>query len=161
MSLTHLDPEKGLPGMVDVGGKAVTARTATAECRVTLPAPLAACLAAEDLRVEKGPVFATAILAGTQAAKKTADLIPLCHVIPLDSVKIRIEPEADRTALRIRCTVKATHRTGVEMEALTGAAVAALTVYDMGKALSPEIEIGPLCLVEKTGGKADYQRNAG
>ena len=109
----------------------------------------------ESMRSSKGSIFDVAVIAGTQAAKKTADLIPLCHMIPLDSVKIDLCREGDQRII-VECRVKATFKTGVEMEALVGCSVAALTVYDMCKALSHEIVIEETQLIEKTGGKSDY-----
>ncbi|MFM1886799.1 MAG: cyclic pyranopterin monophosphate synthase MoaC [Pseudomonadota bacterium] len=153
--LTHLDAQNR-PAMVDVGAKAVTRREATAEARVDLPAGVARELAATGHRTKKGPVFDTAIIAGTMAAKRTHELIPFCHPLPLDGV--RIEVATRRGGLRITCTVSVEHRTGVEMEALTGASVAALTVYDMCKALSHDISIGPVRLLAKRGGKRDFRR---
>jgi cyclic pyranopterin phosphate synthase len=151
-SLTHVGSD-GRPSMVDVGAKSVTARSAIAESRVRLPAPVAAALRAQGYATAKGPVFHTAIVAGTMAAKRTHDLIPFCH--PLGLEKCRIEIEADGDDLVIRCEVAVHHRTGVEMEALTGASVAALTVYDMCKALSHEIVIADTRLLVKRGGKSD------
>lgn len=144
--------------MVDVGDKKITTRMATAVSRVKVGEAIVNEVASGDLNTPKGPVFQTAILAGTMAAKKTADLIPLCHVIPLDSVKIKIETEGKDTFL-IHCTAKATHKTGVEMEALTGASVAALTIYDMCKAMSHNIVLKNTQLMEKTGGKKDFSRS--
>jgi cyclic pyranopterin phosphate synthase len=144
--------------MVDVGGKAVTRRTARAEARVWLPAEVRARLQDGDIRGPKGPVFHTAIVAGVMAAKKTDQLIPLCHSLPLDDCKITIAMDgADPECARIECAVATSHKTGVEMEALTGASVAALTLYDMCKALSHGIEIRSVRLLEKTGGKKDYR----
>jgi cyclic pyranopterin phosphate synthase len=144
--------------MVDVGDKIATRREARAEALVRLPAAVARELKRTGHRTKKGPVFDTAIIAGVLAAKRTHELIPFCHPLPLHSVKISVE--AMRGGLRVQCTVAVVHQTGVEMEALTGAAVAALTVYDMCKALSHEIEIGPVRLLHKTGGKRDYHRDA-
>ena len=152
-TLTHLDPT-GRPTMVDVSGKAVTTREARAECRVKFPADIAEQLHASGLRSAKGGIVDTAIIAGTMAVKRTHELIPFCHPLPIDSCKLAIDWHDART-LRIDCTVRVTHRTGVEMEALTGATVAALTVYDMCKALSHAIVIGPAKLVGKRGGKRD------
>jgi cyclic pyranopterin phosphate synthase len=149
--LTHLDPD-GHPTMVDVSAKAVTARTATAECLVEFPEDVAATLRADDLKTKKGAVLDTAIIAGTMAVKRTHELIPFCHPLPIDGCRIAIRWRDD-ASLRIVCEVKTTHRTGVEMEALTGATVAALTVYDMCKALSHEIVLGPAKLLAKRGGK--------
>lgn len=154
--LTHLDA-RNRPAMVDVGAKAVTHRVATAEARVTLPPSVAEALAASGHRTKKGPVFDTAIVAGVMAAKRTHELIPFCHPLGLDKCDITIEAAGEGT-LVIRCTVSVHHRTGVEMEALTGATVAALTVYDMCKALSHDITIGPVQLLQKSGGKQDFKR---
>ena len=150
--LTHLDAD-GRPAMVDVSAKAVTARSATAECRVKFPAAVAAQLRASGLRAGKGGIVETAVIAGTMAAKRTHELIPFCHALPLDGVRIAIDWHGERE-LRIECTA----RTGVEMEALTGATVAALTVYDMSKALSHAIVLGPARLLGKRGGKRDFGR---
>ena len=152
-SFTHVDGENR-PTMVDVGAKAVTARTAVAETRVRLPAEVREKLAAAGFATAKGPVFHTAIIAGTMAAKRTHELIPFCHPLGLEKCRIEIEPAGNE--LVIRCTVGVTHKTGVEMEALTGATVAALTIYDMCKALSHDIVIAETRLVAKTGGKSDY-----
>ena len=152
--LTHLDAA-GLPSMVDVSDKAVTARAATAECRVRFPKEVAAQLHASGLRSAKGGIVDTAIIAGTLAVKRTHELIPFCHPLPIDGCRIVIAWDGD-SALKIECTVRTTHRTGVEMEALTGATVAALTVYDMCKALSHRIVIGPAKLLGKRGGKSDF-----
>ena len=154
MAFSHID-ENNRPGMVDVGGKAVTRRTATAESVVRVPEAVMAELRNDDIHTKKGAVFQTAILAGTMAAKKTHDLIPLCHPLGIDKCKIAIEAEPpDRVV--IRCTVAVDHKTGVEMEALTGASVAALTVYDMCKAFGHAMVIESTRLIEKTGGKSDY-----
>jgi cyclic pyranopterin phosphate synthase len=152
--LTHVDAANR-PTMVDVGDKAVTQRTAEARAFVVFPegTPLAA---DEALRTKKGPVFDTAIIAGVMAAKKTHELIPFCHQLPLESCKIDIEWSGPRE-VAVRCAVRATHKTGVEMEALTGASVAALTIYDMCKALTHGIRIRDVALVSKTGGKRDYR----
>ena len=153
--LTHLDAANR-PTMVDVGDKAVTRREAVAEAWVKLPPDVARELARSGHRTKKGPVFDTAVIAGVQAAKRTHELIPFCHPLPVDSVKIGIETSRGR--LRITCSVSVEHRTGVEMEALTGASVAALTVYDMCKALSHDIVIGPVRLMAKSGGRRDFSR---
>ncbi|HEX7801491.1 MAG TPA: cyclic pyranopterin monophosphate synthase MoaC [Pseudoxanthomonas sp.] len=152
--LTHLDAA-GLPSMVDVSGKPATARAATAECRVRFPKAVAAQLHASGLRSAKGGIADTAIIAGTLAVKRTHELIPFCHPLPIDGCRIVIAWDGDN-ALKIECAVRTTHRTGVEMEALTGATVAALTVYDMCKALSHRIVIGPAKLLGKHGGKRDF-----
>ncbi|MDF3029473.1 MAG: moaC [Moraxellaceae bacterium] len=149
-ALTHLD-EHGAAHMVDVGDKAVTGRTAVAEARVRmLPATLALIV---EGRMPKGDVFAVARIAGIQAAKKTSDLIPLCHPLMLSSVKVELEAEAP-DAVRITAMCKLAGQTGVEMEALTAASVAALTLYDMCKAVDRAIVIENIRLMEKTGGKS-------
>jgi len=153
-SFSHLD-SAGAPSMVDIGDKAVTRRTARAEALVWLPDAIREKFADGDIQGPKGPVFHTAILAGVMAAKKTDQLIPLCHSLPIDDCQIKIVMEGE--CARITCAVSTSHRTGVEMEALTGASVAALTLYDMCKALSHGIEIRSVRLLEKTGGKKDYR----
>jgi cyclic pyranopterin phosphate synthase len=150
--LTHVD-EQGRPAMVDVGAKAVTHRTASAESRVRFPAAVAETLRAAGFATKKGPVFETAIIAGVMAAKRTHELIPFCHPLGIENCRVEIDMEDDEAV--IRCSVSVHHKTGVEMEALTGAAVAALTVYDMCKALSHEIVIRETKLIEKHGGKRD------
>jgi cyclic pyranopterin monophosphate synthase len=152
--LTHLDAD-GRPTMVDVSAKTVTPRVATAECRVKFPAAVAVQLRTNGLKSAKGAVVDTAIVAGTLAVKRTHELIPFCHPLPIDGIRFAIDWRSER-ALEIVCTVNTTHRTGVEMEALTGATVAALTVYDMCKALSHAIVIGPAKLRGKRGGKRDF-----
>jgi cyclic pyranopterin phosphate synthase len=151
---THLDAENN-PSMVDISGKQAGVRTAVAAAELLLPPEVASQLRDGDIRSPKGPVFQTAIIAGTMAAKQTASLIPFCHPLPIDAVRIVIAPPQDGT-LRIEATVKTNHKTGVEMEALTAATVAALTVYDMCKALSPAMEIRRVRLLEKRGGKGDF-----
>jgi cyclic pyranopterin phosphate synthase len=158
-ALTHLDA-RGLPAMVDVSAKPATAREAVAECRVRFPAAVAAQLRAGGMRTAKGGIAETAIVAGTMAAKRTHELIPFCHPLPLEGCRLDIGWQGERE-LRIECAVKTTHRTGVEMEALTGATVAALTVYDMCKALSHAIVLGPARLLGKQGGKRDFGAKAG
>jgi cyclic pyranopterin monophosphate synthase len=153
MTFSHLDADQR-PTMVDVSGKAATARSATAEARVHFPAAVAAALRDNGLRSPKGPVFDTAIVAGVLGAKRTHELIPFCHPLGLESCRIVIDLEGD--AAIIRCTVSVHHKTGVEMEALTGASIAALTVYDMCKALSHDIIIGGVRLLAKDGGKSTY-----
>jgi cyclic pyranopterin phosphate synthase len=153
MSFTHLDADQH-PTMVDVSDKAATKRTATAEARVHFPAEVAAALRANGLRSPKGPVFDTAIVAGVMGAKRTHELIPFCHPLGIENCKIAIDLQGD-TAM-ISCTVTVHHKTGVEMEALTGASIAALTVYDMCKALSHGIVIGDIRLLSKDGGKRSY-----
>ncbi|MFZ9872047.1 MAG: cyclic pyranopterin monophosphate synthase MoaC [Steroidobacteraceae bacterium] len=154
--LTHLDAENR-PTMVDVSDKLASAREATAEAVVKLPKDVAIALVSSGHRTHKGPVFDTAIIAAVQAVKRTHELIPFCHPLPIDHCDVDID--SDRQGLiRIRCTVRTVHRTGVEMEAMTGATVAALTIYDMCKALSHDIRIGPVHLIAKRGGKRDFRR---
>jgi len=155
--LTHLDARNS-PAMVDVGAKPVTQRIAVAEARIRLPRTVALALRASGHRTSKGPVFDTAIVAGVMGAKRTHELIPFCHPLGLENCRITIDLDGD-TAV-IRCTVSVHHKTGVEMEALTGASISALTVYDMCKALSHDIVIGDLRLLVKDGGKSSYALKA-
>jgi cyclic pyranopterin phosphate synthase len=150
---THVDAQRQ-PAMVDVGGKAVTHRTAMARALVRFPAPVAEALREAGFETSKGPVFHTAIIAGVMAAKRTHELIPFCHPLGIENCRIEIDM-SERAEAEVRCTVSVHHKTGVEMEALTGAAVAALTIYDMCKALSHEIVVAELRLLEKRGGKRD------
>ncbi|WP_019948204.1 cyclic pyranopterin monophosphate synthase MoaC [Hymenobacter aerophilus] len=156
--LTHLDAS-GQPAMVDVGAKTPTRRVAVARSRVVLGLEIMALVKEGDLPTRKGPVFQTAILAGIMGAKRTSELIPLCHPLGLDNCRVTIEPDGP-TAVLIECTATVTGKTGVEMEALTGASVAALTIYDMCKALSHDIVIEQTRLLSKTGGKSDFQHEA-
>jgi cyclic pyranopterin phosphate synthase len=155
-TLTHLDAASR-PVMVDVGDKAVTHREAVAEARIKLPPSVARALEATGHRTKKGPVFDTAVIAGVMAVKRTHELIPFCHPMPIDHCAIDIDSRRSGLVV-IRCTVSVQHRTGVEMEALTGATAAALTVYDMCKALSHDIVIQEIRLLEKRGGKRDFSR---
>ena len=141
--------------MVDITGKSSNCRTAVAEVRVELGAGIIGKFSNNELHGPKGPVFQTAIIAGTMAVKKTSDLIPFCHPLPVEHCGFEITP--DESGIVIRCEVSTTGKTGVEMEAMTGASVAALTVYDMCKAMNKAIRIQDLRLVSKTGGKSgDY-----
>lgn len=153
--LSHTD-RSGNPKMVDVSGKNPTRREARARAIVVLGEKIMKLLRNEELMTKKGPVFQTTILAGIAGAKKTSDLIPLCHPLGLDDCQILIKPRKDRVVIESRAVV--TGKTGVEMEALTGVSVAALTVYDMCKALSHDIVIKDIMLLEKTGGKKDFKR---
>ncbi len=144
--------------MVDVGSKEVAHRLATAETRVHFPASVAAALRERGLRSKKGPIFDTAIIAGVMGAKRTHELIPFCHPLAIENCAITIDLEGDVAV--IRCTVSVHHKTGVEMEALMGASIAALTVYDMCKALSHDIVIGETRLLSKIGGKSGYERGS-
>jgi cyclic pyranopterin phosphate synthase len=154
--LTHLDAANR-PTMVDVAAKQASLREASAEAVLKLPASVSRELKRSGHRTRKGPVFDTAIVAGVMAAKKTHEIIPFCHPLPLERCTVDI---TDRPGGRIRivCSVAVHHKTGVEMEALTGASAAALTIYDMCKALSHDIEIGPIRLLSKSGGKRDFRR---
>ena len=153
--LSHVD-SKNRPTMVDVSDKSVSQREAHARSIVLLPADVVEHVANDDIETKKGPVFATAIIAGVMAAKKTHELIPFCHPLGLDSCKVSITLEGSSAVVDCRC--KVTHKTGIEMEALTGASVAALTIYDMLKALSHDIVISETKLMSKSGGKQDFAR---
>lgn len=149
--LSHID-DHNQPRMVDVAAKAITERRATAQARLQLPPSCRDYLQGEELVLKKGPVFQTAIIAGTMAVKKTADAIPFCHPLPIEGCKFTISMTPE-LVVTILCEVKTTGKTGVEMEALHGASVAALTIYDMCKALSHAIAIEEIRLVAKSGGK--------
>lgn len=151
--ITHVD-KNNRPTMVDISDKKVTLRIATASARVQLPKEVKKTFSDGELITKKGPVIDTAIVAGTMAAKKTHELIPFCHPLSLDSCKIEINTN-QAGDLIINCKVSIEHKTGVEMEALTGASVAALTIYDMCKSLSHEIVITDVALEQKSGGKRD------
>ena len=152
-NFTHI--HEGRPMMVDVTAKPANLRTAVAEVCIQLGAEIVAQFHNNDLHGPKGPVFQTAIIAGTMAVKKTSELIPFCHPLPVENCVFEIVP--NDSGVVIRCEVSTTGKTGVEMEAMTGASVAALTVYDMCKALNKAIRIQDLRLVSKTGGKSgDY-----
>lgn len=155
--------------MVDVGDKAVTTRTARARSKVILPRDVLHALVGSEsnqgdggtiteLSGPKGPIFATAVIAGVMAAKKTSELIPFCHPLPIDKCGIDIHVD-DEGSIVVESLVRVTHRTGVEMEALTAASVAALCIYDMCKALSHDIVIANTELISKTGGKRDVDKS--
>jgi len=152
---SHLN-EQGLAAMVDISDKKVSQRSAMARSIVVLPPEVLDKLMDGDIQTKKGSVFQTAIIAGIMAAKKTGELIPLCHPLGLDNCKIDIH--VSQHELVIDCTATITSKTGVEMEALVGASIAALTVYDMCKALSHDIIIKETKLMEKTGGRHDFKR---
>ena len=141
--------------MVDVGDKSVTKRVATARATVVLGEEIMTELRKSGFSTGKGSIIQTAIIAGTMAVKQTWSVIPLCHPLPINGVQLTVE-ELDHTSLEVHCTVKTEGKTGVEMEALHGASVAALTVYDMCKAMSHGIMIQQLGLVSKRGGKSDF-----
>lgn len=152
--LSHIDKD-GKPSMVDVSGKSASRRVAHARAVVHFPAGLAVADENGEVHSRKGPVFNTAIVAGVMAAKRTHELIPFCHPLGLEDCKIKISLDAAGDAV-IDCRTAVEHKTGVEMEALTGATIAALTVYDMCKALSHEISITEVKLVSKRGGKSEF-----
>jgi cyclic pyranopterin monophosphate synthase len=154
--LSHID-KRNQPTMVDVSEKVATDREAHARTVIQLPPDVVAELDGDEIATKKGPVFATAVIAGVMAAKKTHELIPFCHPLGLENCKITVEMSGDDAI--IDCLCKVHHKTGVEMEALTGATVAALTVYDMCKAISHDIVIGETRLMAKTGGKRDFVRD--
>lgn len=155
---THLDGQ-GRAQMVDIGDKAVTRRRAVAEAKV-LAQPETVDAYIQD-RLKKSDALATARIAGIMGAKRTADLIPLCHPLTLTKVTVDIDPLADGSGLHVVAVAETTGQTGVEMEALTAASVAALTLYDMGKAMDRAMTITDLRLVEKSGGKSgDFRRDA-
>jgi len=151
---THLDAS-GQPNMVDITDKTVTNRTAIAESTMILGKEIIESLKSTDFNSKKGPVFQTAIIAGNIAVKKTSELIPLCHPLSISKCQIDINLN-DKDEIIIQCLVKTTGQTGVEMEALTGCSVAALTIYDMVKSFSHEILIKETKLIKKTGGKSDF-----
>lgn len=153
--LTHINKE-GQPGMVDVSAKASTVREASASGKISLGVEVMAILAKEGFTTKKGSIAQTAIIAATMAVKNTYNTIPLCHQIPITSCKINIEPNTN--GFEITCSVKTNGQTGVEMEALHGVSTAALTIYDMCKALSHDMQIGAIQLDKKSGGKSDYER---
>ena len=154
--LSHID-ERNRPAMVDVGDKTATDREAHARTTVHLPAVVRDAIVGDDIQSKKGPVFATAIIAGVMAAKKTHELIPFCHPLGLENCAVDIAIDGGDVVIDCHCRVH--HKTGVEMEALTGASVAALAIYDMCKALSHDIVIAETYLMSKTGGKQDYVRD--
>ena len=143
--------------MVDVGAKPVTRRTAHAVAEIRLPPPLASLLRDGEIATKKGAIFQTAILAGVMGAKRTSELIPLCHPLPLDDCRVEIESAGGSDEIAVHCRVATHARTGVEMEALAGATIAALTIYDMGKSVAKGIVIRNVRLLEKTGGKSDFR----
>lgn len=152
---SHID-KKNQPKMVNVGSKVVTKRMAKARALMFLGEEIISHFTNNDIVTKKGPVFQTAIIAGIQAVKKTSDIIPMCHPLMINAVDIDIDV-IDEDHIEILCYVEIDGKTGVEMEALTGASVAGLTVYDMCKALSQKMVIKELKLMEKTGGKTNYK----
>lgn len=154
-NFTHLD-DKNQPKMVNVGGKNITNRKAIAVAEMFLGKEIIAHFEKDELHTKKGPVFQTAIIAGIQAVKKTSDLIPMCHPLIINGIDIDINI-TDTENIKILCNVEINGKTGVEMEALTGASVAALTVYDMCKAISQKMVIKEVKLLKKSGGKSDIK----
>lgn len=155
---THVDADAA-PTMVDVGSKRITKRRASAKARVRFPREVADVLREQKFNGPKGPIFHTAIIAGVQAAKRTHELVPFCHPIGIDGCKIEISMKG-RTAT-VLCTVSVESKTGVEMEAICGATISAVTIYDMCKALSHNITITDVKLIEKSGGKSDFGKHQG
>jgi len=154
-TLSHLDSDGDIT-MVDVSGKTATTREANATGQVRFPSEIYAQIKAADGMTKKGSITQTAHIAGIMAAKRTHDLIPLCHPLPLDKIGLSFEYNDALSSITVSAMVKVTHKTGVEMEALTAVSVACLTIYDMTKALSHDIVIDDIHLVKKTGGKSDY-----
>ena len=155
-ALSHLDSDGDIT-MVDVSGKTATTREAHASGQVIFPADIYKQIKAADGMTKKGSITQTAHIAGIMAAKRTHDLIPLCHPLPLDKIGLSFEYDDNKHSITVTATVKVTHKTGVEMEALTAVSVACLTIYDMTKAISHDITIDNIHLLNKTGGKSDYQ----
>ena len=155
--ITHLDTNNQ-PCMVDISDKVVTQRSATEQAIIDVGADVMNLLADGDIQSKKGPVFHTAIIAATMAAKKTSDIIPFCHPLPLEKCKVKIKPISD-LEIQILVTCQTTGKTGIEMEALAPANVAALTIYDMCKAVSQTMVIKECKLLKKTGGKSDFTAN--
>jgi cyclic pyranopterin monophosphate synthase len=153
--LSHVD-RSGNPVMVDVSNKKITERRARAQAIVHVGKDILRLLEKDEINTKKGPVFQTAILAGIMGAKRTGDLIPLCHPLGLDNCDVRITTNQESIIINTSANISA--KTGVEMEALMAASIAALTVYDMCKALSHDIVIGEIKLLEKSGGKKDFKR---
>lgn len=154
-NFTHLNKE-GNPKMVNVADKQITKRTAVAQGIIFLGENVISNFVNNELTTKKGPVFQTAIIAGIQGVKKTSELIPMCHPLLINGVDVDIQVE-DNEHVKVTCTVTIEGKTGVEMEALTGVNIACLTIYDMCKSMNPAMVIKEVKLLEKTGGKSDYQ----
>lgn len=157
-ALSHLDSDGDIH-MVDVSGKNTTTREASAVGQVRFPSDIYTQIKAADGMTKKGSITQTAHIAGIMAAKRTHDLIPLCHPLPLDKIGLTFVYNDENYAIMVSAIVKVTHKTGVEMEALTAVSVACLTIYDMTKALSHDIVIDGIHLINKTGGKSDYNHS--
>ena len=155
-ALSHLDGNGDIT-MVDVSGKTATTREANATGQVRFPSEIYAQIKAADGMTKKGSITQTAHIAGIMAAKRTHDMIPLCHPLPLDKIGLTFTYDDALSSITVSAVVKVTHKTGVEMEALTAVSVACLTIYDMTKALSHDIVINDIHLIKKTGGKSDYR----
>ncbi len=153
--LSHTDAQNN-PAMVNISEKSASHRIAVARSELWLPPEILSMVKDGEILAKKGPVFATAIVAGTMAVKRTSELIPFCHTLPIEGCKIEITPK-ESGHLAVQCTVETNYKTGVEIEALMGTTITALTVYDMLKALSSAIIIGETRLIEKRGGKRDYR----
>jgi cyclic pyranopterin monophosphate synthase len=153
---THIS-EDGMPQMVDIGGKQNSRRSAVATGKIRLPAALQLEMSGNEIITKKGAVIQTAIVVGTQAVKRTADIIPFCHQLPLEAIKFTHTITADRT-IEMSCEVSALYKTGVEMEALTGVTVALLTIYDMCKSAGQDMDMEDIRIVRKKGGKSDIDR---
>lgn len=151
---SHIN-EKNLPTMVNIEEKDVTKRSAIARAEVFIPDSLDSYFEGNELVCKKGPVFQTAIIAGTMAVKKTSEIIPFCHPLLIEGIKIEIA-RISKNTIQILCKVNSTGKTGIEIEALNGVQVAALTIYDMCKAITKSIIIREVCLIEKSGGKSDF-----
>ena len=153
---THVR-EDGMPQMVDVGNKQITHRTAVAKGKIRLPSNLPVNITDNEIMTKKGAVIQTAIIAGTQAVKRTSDIIPFCHQLPLEGIRFEHQISEDRT-VEMTCEVSADYKTGVEMEALTGVTVALLTIYDMCKSAGQDMDMEDIRIVRKKGGKSDIDR---
>ena len=158
-ALSHLDSDGDIT-MVDVSGKTASTREANAQGQVRFPSEIYKQIKAADGMTKKGSITQTAHIAGIMAAKRTHDLIPLCHPLPLDKIGLTFVYDDALHAITVSATVKVTHKTGVEMEALTAVSIACLTIYDMTKAISHDIIIDDIHLINKTGGKSDYSHSA-
>jgi len=152
---SHID-DKNKPKMVNVIDKKITKRRALAQADMFLGEEIIDLLDNDDIKTKKGPVFQTAIIAGIQGVKRTSDMIPMCHPLPLDGINLDIDI-LNKTHVRITCSVEMEGKTGVEMEALSGVSIAALTIYDMCKAISQKMVIQEIKVLEKTGGKSDIK----
>ena len=151
--LSHLDKDNQ-PGMVNISDKKETERKAVAQGTINVGSEVMKAIKADDFTTKKGSIFQTAVIAGTMAVKKTSELIPFCHPIPISGCKININHSEN--SIYVRCTVSTYGKTGVEMEAINGVSNALITIYDMCKAISHNMEISDIKLIEKTGGKSDY-----